>query len=257
MPYLILEGKKVYFREAGSRAGTRPLVFIHGAGGSSNVWLRQLQAFEEAFFVLAIDLPGHGDSEGEGEGSVEAYSRILSSFLDALAIEEAFLVGHSMGGAIAMVLALAHPLRVKGMALAGSGARLRVPPEVFSALELDFKEAIRVICRYAYSPHFPTYLLSLGEAEVGKTDPRVIFSDFSACNAFDIRAHLSRISQRALILCGREDRFTPLKLSKYLYSHLPHGQLEIIEKAGHMAMIENAPAFNAALGRFLAEPIFS
>ncbi|MDH7499029.1 MAG: alpha/beta hydrolase [candidate division NC10 bacterium] len=257
MPHLILEGRKIFFRQGGRPTGSRPLVFIHGAGGSSNVWLRQLQAFEEDFFVLAIDLPGHGDSEGEGAESVEAYSRILSSFLDALAIEEALLVGHSMGGAIAMVLALAHPLRVKGMALVGSGARLRVPPEVFSALELDFKEAIRVICRYAYSPHFPAYLLRLGEAEVGKTDPRVLLSDFSACNAFDLCARLAEITANTLVMCGREDRFTPLKLSKYLCSHIPHSRLEIIERAGHMAMIENAPAFNAALSRFLGEPIFS
>jgi pimeloyl-ACP methyl ester carboxylesterase len=251
MPSLELEGKRIHFKEGSQRSGATPVIFIHGAGGSSNIWLRQLHPLEETFHVLAIDLPGHGDSEGEGEESVEAYTRVLMSFLDALGLEEVCLVGHSMGGAIAMSLALAQPLRVKKMALAGSGGRLRVPPEVFFALKRDFKEAIRVICRYAYSPHFPTYLLSLGEAEVEKSRPEVLLADFTACDAFDIRPQLSQISQQTLILCGREDRFTPPRLSRYLQSHLPHCRLEIIEGVGHMAMIENASAFNAALARFL------
>jgi len=156
-----------------------------------------------------------------------------------------------MGGAIAMSLALAHPPRIKKMALTGSGARLRVPPEVFFALKKDFKDAIRTICRYAYSPHFPTYLLSLGEAEMGKSRPEVLLRDFAACDAFDIRPRLSQISQETLVICGKDDRFTPLRLSQYLRSHLPYCRLEIIERAGHMAMIENPSAFNAALTQFL------
>jgi pimeloyl-ACP methyl ester carboxylesterase len=251
MPYLILEKKEVYFREAGRASGRGPVVFIHGAGGSSNIWLRQLPALEEDFYVLALDLPGHGNSEGEGEGRVEGYGRVLLSFLEVLGLAEACLVGHSMGGAIAMTVALSHPQRVKKMVLAGSGAQLQVPPEVYSALKKDLKEAIRIICRYAYSPRFPTYLLSLGEAEIGKCGPEVILRDFATCDAFDIRLRLSEISPETLILCGRDDRFTPLKLSEYLQSQLPHCRMEIMEKAGHMAMIEDAPAFNAALLRFL------
>ena len=257
MPSLKIEGKKIYFRQEFRRPRAVPLVFIHGAGGSSNVWLRQLHAFEQGFRVLAVDLPGHGDSEGDGEGSIEDYGRHLLCLLDALGLREFILVGHSMGGAIAMSLALSSPQRVKKMALAGTGARLRVPREVVSALKKDYQEAIRAMCRYAYSPRFPTYLLSLGEAEVGKSRPEVLLQDFAACNAFDVRPRLSQIQKETLILCGREDRFTPLRLSLELQQHLPHSRLEIMEGVGHMAMIENTAAFNAVLARFLGEPVFS
>jgi pimeloyl-ACP methyl ester carboxylesterase len=255
MPFLKIEGKRIYFKGEASRRGMWPVVLIHGAGGSSNIWLRQIQTLEEDFHVLAIDLPGHGYSEGNGEGTIEDYVRFVSSLLDALHLREVFLVGHSMGGAIAMSLALSFPEKIRKMALAGSGARLRVPPEVFAALDKDFQEAIRVICRYAYSPRFPTYLLSLGEAEMGKSRPEVLLKDLAACDAFDIRPHLSQIRVPSLILCGREDRFTPLELSLFLRDNLANSQLEIIEGAGHMAMIESTSDFNGVLARFLSEPI--
>jgi len=257
MPFLRIEGKKIYFREEAKRPGMRPVIFVHGAGGSSNIWLRQIQDLEEKFRVLAIDLPGHGYSEGNGEVAVQDYSHCVSSWLEALDLREVFLVGHSMGGAISMTLALSQPGRVSKMVLAGCGALLRVPPEVFAALGQNFKEAIRVICRYAYSPQFPTYLLSLGEAEMGKSRPDVLLKDLAACDAFDIHPQLSQIQVQSLILCGREDRFTPLGLSLDLREYLPHSQLEIIEGTGHMAMIESTSSFNSVLARFLDQPISS
>ena len=255
MPFLEIEGKRIYFKGEASRPGMWPVILIHGAGGSSNIWLRQIQALEENFRVLAIDLPGHGYSQGNGEETIEDYVRFVSSWLEALDLREVFLVGHSMGGAIAMTLALFFPEKIRKMALAGSGARLRVPPEVFAALDKDFKEAIRVICRYAYSPHFPTYFLSLGEAEMEKGRPDVFLKDLAACDAFDICPQLSQIQVQSLILCGREDRFTPPELSLFLRDNLPNSQLEVIEGAGHMAMIESTSNFNGILARFLGEPI--
>ncbi len=255
MPFLEIEGRRTYFREEAGRPGMRPVILIHGAGGSSNIWLRQIQALEENFRVLAIDLPGHGYSEGNGEETIEDYVRFVSAWLEALGLRQVFLVGHSMGGAIALGLALSSPEKIVKMALAGSGARLRVPAEVFAALNTDFEEAIRIICRYAYSPHFPTYLLSLGEAEMGKARPEMFLKDLVACNAFDMRPQLSELRVPSLILCGREDRFTPLELSLFLRDNLPNSQLEVIEGAGHMAMIESTSDFNKALARFLNEAI--
>jgi pimeloyl-ACP methyl ester carboxylesterase len=255
MPFLKIEGKRIYFKGEAGRPGMWPVILIHGAGGSSNIWLRQIQALEENFQVLAIDLPGHGYSEGNGEETIEDYVRFVSAWLEALDLRQVFLVGHSMGGAIAMSLALSFPEKIRKMALAGSGARLRVPPEVFAALNKDFKEAIRVICRYAYSSHFPTYLLSLVEAEMGKARPEVFLKDLVACDAFDMRSQLSQIQVPSLILCGREDRFTPLELSLFLRDNLPNSRLEVIEGAGHMAMIESTSDFNEVLARFLSEAI--
>jgi len=253
MPWAEVAGKRIHFRQGAKSPGTTPVIFIHGAGASSNVWLRQLQAFEESFPVVAVDLPGHGGSDGGGYPRLEDYGHDLLAFLDALGLNQAVWLGHSMGGAIVMELALCHPERVEKIILAGSGAQLKVPGEVLFALRRDSREVMRVISRYAYSPNFPAYHLNLTETEMANYRPEVLVTDFSACDAFDISKHLSRIVQPTLILCGREDRFTPLELSEHLRSGIPHSRLEVIEGAGHMAMIEDAPAFNAAVARFLVE----
>jgi len=253
MPWVEVTGKKVHFRQGAGNPGTTPVIMIHGAGASSNVWLRQLQAFEGSFPLFAVDLSGHGASDGASYPRVEDYGHDLLAFLDALGLDQAVWLGHSMGGAIVMSLALEHPERVKKIVLAGSGSQLKVPGEVLSALRKDFREMMRVIGRYAYSPHFPAYLLNLTEVEMGNCRPEVLVADLLACDGFDISRQLSRIAQPTLILCGREDRFTPLELSEYLRSGIPRARLEVIEGAGHMAMIEDAPAFNGAVASFLAE----
>jgi pimeloyl-ACP methyl ester carboxylesterase len=257
MPYLTLKDKRIYYRRGGRVPAREAVVFIHGAGASSNIWLRQLSVLEEEFLALALDLPGHGQSEGEGEERVEEYAQAVLAFLDKLGLEESSLVGHSMGGAIALTLARDFPERVKKIVLAGSGAQLKVPPEVIQALCGDFREAIRVMGQYAFSLPSLNFPTGGGEAGIGKTSREVVVKDFVACDGFDIRPHLGDIRQEALVICGERDRFTPPEFSEFLHFHLPRSRLEIIKGAGHMLMIENDRAFNAALLRFLTQPVFS
>ena len=113
----------------GADPGSPPLLLIHGAGGSRLHWppgIRRLTGWR----VLAIDLPGHGDSPGPGERSIEAYTGCVLEWLDEYGVERVIPAGHSMGGAIALTLALQAPDRLAGMVLVGSGARLRVAPSI-------------------------------------------------------------------------------------------------------------------------------
>ena len=102
-------GQPVAWLEAGVGP---PLVLVHGAGGSAELWPRQLDALADVAQVLAPDLPGHGPLGGRGRPSIAAYAEWLDAFLAAVTEEPAVLVGHSMGGAVALTYAALHPGRL-------------------------------------------------------------------------------------------------------------------------------------------------
>ncbi len=106
------------------KASNPPLLFIHGAGGSSLGWHTRLRRMPERT-VYALDLPGHGKSEGEGCQSLIAYARVILDFMQAVGVYKTILIGHSLGGMIALQTALLSPDRVAG---SGGGLQLaRVP----------------------------------------------------------------------------------------------------------------------------------
>src|SRR3972149_11938531 len=102
------------------------LVLIHGAGDSAAVWERQVDHFSKHRQVLAIDLPGHGARLSEaGMDRHEKYAQEVCRMMDQHGIAKAVVVGHSMGGAVAMMMALEHPQRVQGLVLVATGARMK------------------------------------------------------------------------------------------------------------------------------------
>ena len=124
-------GREATWLEAG--AGV-PLVLVHGAGGSADLWAPQLTGLADLARVVAVDLPGHGPRRGGGGQSIVAYADWLGEFLDALGDGPAVVVGHSMGGAIAQTVALARPERLAGLVLVATGARLRVMARLLELL---------------------------------------------------------------------------------------------------------------------------
>ncbi len=111
-------GRRVRYLEMGAVHGGVPVVLVHGFGGDLNGWLFNQPALAERHRVLALDLPGHGESAKDvGRGDLAALSDVLVAFLDALGIESAHLVGHSLGGAASLRLALDHPARVASLTL--------------------------------------------------------------------------------------------------------------------------------------------
>ena len=126
---------------------TRPaVVLIHGAGMDHSVWAWQSRALaQRGYAVLAVDLPGHGRSAGPPLASIEAGSDWLVRLLDAAAIEQAALAGHSLGALIALDAAARHPERVRALALVGAAARMPVHPDLLQAALDDPAAAIAMI----------------------------------------------------------------------------------------------------------------
>ncbi len=249
MPTVRVHQTEVYFAQAGQ--GQPALLFIHGAGGDHTIWGEQLRELAPNFSVAALDLNGHGRSPArEGDG-LQTYVEDVLAVLDALAMPTV-IVGHSMGGAIALTVALQHQKNLVGLGLVGTGAKLKVHPQILELCQTDFERAIDFIVQWAFAEQSSQELRDKARAQMRRNGADALFRDFSSCNTFDVMARLSEIAAPTLILCGRDDKLTPIKYSEYLQQNIPNAQLKIIDGAGHMVMVEQPQAVTQALREFCA-----
>jgi len=250
MPFVMVHNRKVYYAGDNSLEGS-PVIFCHGSGGGHHHWLYQLKNLQNPVNPLAVDLPGHGRSEGDALHSVSAYRDWLHDFTQEIGIERFIPAGHSLGGAIALDYAIHYPDHTMGLILIGTGSRLRVLPAILDVLREgqvppDFVD-------FLYSPAAEDELRVRGREEVAACAASVYYADLNACDRFDISSELPRISVPALILCGTDDRLTPVKYSRFLADNIPWSRIEIIEGAGHMVMLEKPDQVNSAIRAFVAE----
>lgn len=242
----------LYYAVQEREAGRYPLVLIHGAGGSHLHWPAEIRRLP-GHTVYAIDLPGHGKSEGLAQHAVDGFATHLLAFLNALRIAKAVLVGHSMGGAISLYNAIHHSERMAGLVLVGSGARLRVLPEILenSASAMTYPNVVEMIIHQSYGPTAAPRLLELGRQGLLDTRPTVLHGDYLACDRFDVMDQVENISAPTLILCGTEDNMTPPRYAQYLANKIPNASLTLIPEAGHMLMLEQPEAVAQALLKFV------
>jgi pimeloyl-ACP methyl ester carboxylesterase len=251
MPFLTVASEKIHYVDRRPVSSPlAPVVFVHGAGGTHQHWLYQVRDLADSR-TFALDLPGHGRSEGAGWDSVSAYADWLIAFLDAAGLDRAVLVGHSMGGAIAQDMALRHSNRVAGLGLVATGARLRVVPAILEGILQNTEAAVHLICDFAFGPEAPNELVRLGRRQMGETPAPVLHGDFMACDAFDVMDQLDKIAVPTFVLCGTQDSLTPYKYSVYLRDHIAGAVLHLVEGAGHMVMVEQPQAVTRVLKAFL------
>jgi pimeloyl-ACP methyl ester carboxylesterase len=240
-----------YHHRGGPQPQGPPLVLVHGAGGSLMHWPGELRRLPGRT-VYALDLPGHGKSGGTGRAEVGAYAEALWGFVEALGLPPFVLAGHSMGGAITLEFALRYPGRLAGLILVGTGAKLRVAPQILTGILNDFQGTTELMAQWTHDEHVDPNLLRLYIRRLREVSPQVIHDDFAACDAFDRRADVSRIVLPTLILCGAADRMTPVKYSQYLHEQITGSQLAIVPGAGHMVMLEQPPAVAESVAAFLS-----
>ncbi len=254
--HLTIKGIRVHVLDPRESGGEREpsLLFIHGAGGDADIWENQAAYFKGKYLAYRLELPGHGLSSGSGEEEIPAYAEWVRGILeDGLPPHPWVLVGHSMGGAVALQLALDHPYSLKGMVLVGTGAKLGVLPVILKLLENDPEAFFKTIDLAAFCSSTPAEIREMSSRSIRRCPPQVTLKDFRACNRFDLRSRLKEIDIPALIVSGEKDRLTPLKYSEFLHQNLRSSRLVMIPDSGHMVMAEKPDLFNESLKAFLDE----
>jgi pimeloyl-ACP methyl ester carboxylesterase len=258
MPSIIINGLNTFYE---SRGKGKPLVLVHGAGGSSTYWFNQLSELSKGLRVIAVDLPGHGKSDPlKGWPTVEEYAEHAVAFIKGLKLRKVTLLGHSMGGWIVQLIALEHPKILEKLVIVDSSASF--PPRTGNTD--SFRRAAAMDANALAASLFSQKTLRKTDASSllkqvrGDMDPvsalNVLLRDFELRGTNDFSGRLKEISVPTLIVHGADDMI-PVSLADYLHENIKGSKLEIIPDAGHMVMMEKPAEFNDAVMRFInAQP---
>ena len=270
---LDIQSRQTYAYTGGKAfTGAAPaIVFLHGAQHDHSVWILQSRYLaHHGFAVMALDLPGHGRSEGPALGSVEALADWVAAVLRSAQAGPAVLCGHSMGSLIALQCAATYPSLVAGVALVGAAAPMKVSDALLEAARDDEDRAFDMINAWSHAtinsrpgcpgPGFSIFMQNRRLME--RQSRGVLLSDFTACNAYQGAFEAAAaLSCPALFLLGASDLMTPPKAARALIkavtdsaaaSGLPAPDVVEVPGAGHALMSERPDAVLAALRKFLA-----
>lgn len=237
------------------------VVFIHGAQHDHSVWILQTRYLaHHGRAVLAVDLPGHGRSEGPALETVEAIADWVVAVLDAAGVHQAALVGHSMGSLVALECAARHPARVSRIALVGTAVPMRVSDELLAATRDDeplAQDMVNVWSHSAYA-HYPGnpgpgfWVMGENLRLMQRQRPGVMHVDFRACNAYGngLRA-AQQVACPALLILGRRDVMTPPRATRDLVEALRDVRVVEVAGSGHALMAEKPDDVLDALRAFL------
>lgn len=224
------------------------LVFLHGSGDTAAVWHFQLAHFGDRAY--ALDLPGHGQRAAtplpDGATVLDYAHAVYDIIQSERSLERSLIAGHSLGGAIALTMALEYGNLLGGLILIGTGARLRVHPTLLEEARQAPEQAKLHATELGVAPANVSIVPEiLGEQIIPKA--KMLYPDLAACNAFDVMDSLHEIQLPTLIICGTQDRLTPVKYSTYLHQHIASSKLQLIDNAGHYVMWEQVAAVNLAI----------
>jgi len=250
MAHVSVNGASLYYEEEGTG---RPIVFVHGACENSMFWNCQ-RILSDRFRILAVDLPNHGRSKPfDGPVDVEKYAYAVSEFVAKTCNEErAVLVGHSMGGAIALINAIHYPKNLRGVVLVCTGAKLGVLPSIRDGLRTRFEETVKTIVgprQFAAATNLE--IIRFVTDEITKVKSETASADYEACNGFDVRQKLRTIALPTLIIVGEEDKMTPVTWSTYLKENIPKSRMIVMRESSHLPMLERPSEFNRFLNEFV------
>ena len=261
----LADGTKIAALLAGPADATETIVFLHGLGGSQSTWASVLGHFAETYRVAAVDLPGHGASDkpspASTDYSISGIAAKLGEFLEKLELAPSILIGHSLGGATALQLALDRPKLVRALVLVDSAAlgleindelldRIESAPsrdEARRLLELFFEDRRFVLERGINDMHAARNALGADDAVKA-----------IAASAFTRRGQnlvlvdrLGELEVPLLVIWGELDRVIPSRHAVAAVTALPTAWLEIMEGVGHVPQVEAAPAFAEIVNRWL------
>ena len=248
--YLTIEDKRIYynFKKSGSN---RAIIFVHGSGGSSYTWKNQMK-LDNGYDLISFDLPSHGNSSEYLELSLNLYVEVLNHLIRSLNYDEVVLCGHSLGGAIVQSNYYLYPKRVKALILIGTGSRLRVSPVILDSLKSSYHDFLKALPSGAFYKSTSVNIINDYVKETSTVGANVTFRDFSICDTFDTMEKTTSINIPCLIIVGKNDKLTPSRYSEFFHNKIKNSELHIINKAGHMVMLEKPNEVNQAIKSYFS-----
>lgn len=235
----VVEGRRIRFEVAGQG---EPVVMVHGLSGSTRWWDRTVPALAARHRVYLVDLPGFGSMRrAEGGFVLSEAAGWLASWMEAVGLERAHLVGHSMGGYISLMLAARRPdLLGRLVLVAPAGVPTR---RSMHGYLLPLIRASRYMT--------PGFLPVLARDAL-RTGPLTLLGATRELLAEDVRKYLRGIEAPTLLVWGRRDTLVPPSVGDVMREEIPNSRLLVLDGAGHVPMFERAAETNAAILAFLA-----
>ena len=237
--------------------GKPTIVFVHGAGLDHSWFGLQSRYFGyHGYNVAAVDLPGHGRSEGPPIPTVSGMAQWVFTVLDTLEIQKASVVGHSMGSLIALECANREPARVERIALIGVAYPMKVSDAFLDAARRNDHAAFDMETIWGHAPQVPLggnpnpgmWMYGDTLARLRRLAPGVLHNDLKACN--DYASDFARVKCPVLLILGKRDVMTPPRSASLLLEKIPSSKSEIIDFSGHSLMAEAPDATLDALIAF-------
>ncbi len=249
MSSISVNSTQLHYTHSPVLADRPALIFVHGAGGCAADWPYQWQQTDippsrgdprwiSDYPRYFLDLPGHGRSQPPARTGIDEYAADVTAFIQALGIRAAVVVSHSMGGAIALTVGLLKPAALAGLVILGSGPTMPVSDVILDGLAANFAQTVGLIQKFSWRKEARPLYREVATQHMLAAGSAVVYGDFAACNAFNIRERLGEISVPTLVVGSTTDRMMPLAQSEALAAGIPGGQLAVIADGGHFMMTE-------------------
>jgi len=257
--YTEVDGNKTFYSTGSGKhsGGATGVVFIHGAGMDHTVWVMPVRHFaRHGFNVVAPDLPGHGRSDGDPLASVDSMADWICSLLEKLGMQQAIIVGHSMGSLIALNLAARHPQHAARLALLGASTPMPVADPLLDAARDNSHAAIDMANTWSHSRYGQMggnevpgmWMTGGGERLLERAGEDVFFADLNACNEFVNAAELAvQVQCPSLVIIGKQDMMTAPISSRQVAEAIPNSRTVELERCGHSMLSEKPDAVLNAL----------
>ncbi len=258
---IVVDGIRLHVTEAGEGPA---LLLLHGLSATQHNWEHTIPAFADRWRVVAPDLPGHGRSaKPDAPYTIDFYAGVIRSLGHALGLREAVVIGNSLGGQIAVELGLMYPTWTRALVLAAPAGGFPLPLRALG-WAIGAAAGPRVLraalprsldrCFYDRSaPGYETRRRLLAE-RLADDD----FPDFARAVSRSLAGALAagnqplhRLTQPTLLVWGQEDRLMALAGSRRLMREVPQARLAVLQRCGHLPMLEHASQFNQIVADFL------
>ena len=258
--YVDVNAERVFVSTGASRhqPDAPAIVFVHGAGMDHSVWVMLPRYFaRHGFNASAIDLPGHGRSQGEPLNTIDAMGDWLADVVDVLGFDKSIIVGHSMGSLVAHRFAVTHLDRCRAIALLGTSVPMPVTEALMTAAADNHHAAIEMINTWSHSSQGKVgannnpgvWMMGIGERLLERAGRGVLHADLEACNSY------SGVSQEivcpSLVIAAGADLMTPARAGLEVAKALPQTDIVNLEDCGHFMLSERPNEVLSAVATFV------